>query len=117
MKIFLAGLTAGAAIGLIDCSLFLAMGMPLSSAEIATAFSFWAICGLVIFSVSWPAMPGMLKGVFLSSAMNLPWMIDFHARGMGEMLPMVMGLALIFGLALGAASSLVGKPSRRSVLA
>ena len=117
MNISIAGLMAGATIGLIDCGLFMAMGLPVGGSEIASALSFWSVSGLVIFSISWPGMPFMLKGVILASLLNLPWMIDFHARGMGEMLPMVMGLALIFGLALGWASGWMARPTRRSALA
>lgn len=110
MKNSIQGLVVGFLVGAVDCGLYLTMGVPVSSYDIAIALSFWTIAGWLIH-VTQLAIPNLLKGLLVALALNIPWAIHFTAQGMAqEVLPFMVVMGSLFGLLLGwlSGKSLIG---------
>ena len=119
MKNSIQGLILGFVIGAVDCGLYLAMGAPISSFDIAIALSFWTIAGWLIHVVQL-AVPNLLKGLIVSFALNVPWAIHFTAQGMAQdVLPFMVVVGSLFGLFLGwlSGKSLIGNNTAKEATA
>ncbi|WP_419903128.1 hypothetical protein [Kiloniella sp.] len=115
MKNHLIGLILGLVIGVIDCGLFAASGMPLTPPVIISALVFWTAVGWVIHSVTIP-LPSILKGLVVSLFLNTPWIIEFvFVQELSDMLIPMLSVATIFGVLLGLTSGIINKKSDRGV--
>ncbi|MEH6629589.1 MAG: hypothetical protein V7776_02105 [Halopseudomonas aestusnigri] len=117
MKKHLIGLILGLAIGIIDCGLFAASGMPLTTPVILSALVFWTAVGWVIHLVTIP-LPTTVKGFVVSLFLNTPWIIEFvFVQGLSDMLIPMLSVAAIFGLLLGLASGIIEKKAAKGATA
>ncbi len=117
MKTHMIGLGLGLTIGIIDCGLFTASGMPLTTPVIISALVFWTTVGWVIHSVTIP-LPSMVKGLGISLFLNTPWIIEFvFVQELSDMLVPMLSVAAIFGLLLGFTSGIIKKKTAKGATA
>jgi len=113
MKIHLIGLLIGFTIGAVDCALF-ALMEPVRPADIGTALTFWTMVGWAVHTSADLPSHNIFKAVVVTWLFNIPWAIEFvilHKQQ--EMLVPIIGLATVFGAAIGLISSLVKRRESR----
>ena len=104
MKSHIIGLLLGLCVGVLDCALFAASGMPLTLPAIMSALIFWTAVGWIVHKVDM-SLPSVVKGLIVSLLLNLPWVIEFVIiQQMSDLLLPMIAVATLFGALLGFAS-------------
>ncbi|MES0810096.1 hypothetical protein ABLO27_11490 [Roseibium sp. SCPC15] len=104
MKQHFVGLAIGLSFGILDCVLF-AMAGPIGLVDIASALTVWTMIGWAIHASAEMPFPHVLKGLLLTWAFNVPWVLEFVvAHKMSDLLLPMIIVATVFGLAMGVIS-------------
>ncbi|MXN64773.1 hypothetical protein GR183_07630 [Stappia sp. GBMRC 2046] len=111
MNVHITGIALGIAIGLVDCSLFAATGMPITAPLAVEAVVFWAAVGWAIHTVP-VKLPGIVKGVAISWFLNIPWILEYAVvQGQAEIFMPMAVLGTLFGAVAGLVSAYLKRRS------
>ena len=107
MKNHLTGILIGFLVGVIDCTLFIASGEPVTGAMVAGALTFWPTVGWAVHMIDMPA-PAAIKGILVALFFNVPWIIEYViSQGQSELFAIMIGLGTVFGAVLGQISQFI----------